>query len=136
MSRAAPDPSPSSRSHFRSQPRRPATILELADKAREISWEGNTTLKHWLKAAEKHRNAGNTHVDRGEIEFGFVELARAATIVMEKVPAHKDYSTMLNASHRKNLGTVRFFPHPIIYQSLPNPSLTYSIRTGKISWIN
>jgi len=104
------DTSAASRSTFQPtrQPanRRPATIAELADRARDTAWDPNLTLKHWLKSAEKYRNAGYAHIDRKELEQGFVELARAATIVMEKVPTHKDYHTLLNPTLRKNLGSV------------------------------
>ena len=86
--------------------RRPATIAELADAARETGWDAALPLKHWLKVAEKVRAAGNQHIDQGDLEMGFVELARAATIVMEKVPTHKDYQSLLNATLRKNLGSV------------------------------
>jgi hypothetical protein len=95
--------------HRPARQRRPATIAELAERARDTSWDPTLSLKYWLKTAERHRNAGYEHIDKGDLENGFVELARAATIVMEKVPIHKDYQTQLKPELRKNLGSVRVF---------------------------
>lgn len=139
MAPTVQDTSASSRSVYRPHSRRPPTILELADRARELHWDPALTLKHWLKSAEKHRNAGNELVAKGEFELGFVELARAATIVMEKVPTHKDYNSVLNPEHRKNLGAVshNFAYLPFIY--LPHVQVSCSschFRMDKISWIN
>ena len=47
----------------------------------------------------------------------FVELARAATPVIEKVPLHRDYNSMLHADQRHNLSLVcisTVFPPPKI----------------------
>ena len=86
--------------------RRPATIAELAERARDTPWDPSMGLKHWLRTAERFRNAGNVHIENGDLEQGFVELAKAATIVMQKVPTHNDYQTLLDQSLRMNLGKV------------------------------
>jgi STAM-binding protein len=97
--------------------RRPATIAELAERARETNWDPSLSLKHWLKTAERYRDAGYAFIDSGDLEQGFVELARAATIVMEKAPTHRDYQTLLKPAMRKNLGSVRLPPPPHHTQS-------------------
>jgi hypothetical protein len=108
MSPVMMDTQASSRSPYtRPQRRRPASLAELAERARNNGWDPNLGIKHWLKTAEKHRNKGNALVSSGDLEAGFVELATAATIVLEKVPTHREYSTMLNPTLRKNLGEVR-----------------------------
>jgi hypothetical protein len=108
MSPVMMDTHASSRSPYtRPQRRRPASLAELAERARNNGWDPNLGIKHWLKTAEKHRNKGNALVSSGDLEAGFVELATAATIVLEKVPNHREYSTMLNPTLRKNLGEVR-----------------------------
>ena len=101
MSAASQSPYP------KPQRRRPASLAELADRARNHGWDPNMGIKHWLRTAEKHRNKGTALVSSGDLEAGFVELATAATLVLEKVPTHKDYISMLNPSLRKNLGEVR-----------------------------
>jgi hypothetical protein len=114
------DPSASSRSVYTltrhasqpsraAPPRRPSTIAELAERARDSRWDDSLSVKQALRAAHRYRNAGYAHIDNGDLEMGFVELARAATIVMEKIPAHKDYQTALSPTMRKNLGSVRFW---------------------------
>jgi STAM-binding protein len=103
------DTSASSRSQYpipRPKSRRPASLAELAERARNNGWDPNLGIKHWLKTSERHRSNGNNLVQSGDLEAGFVELATAATLVMEKVPSHRDYHTMLNQNLRKNLGIV------------------------------
>lgn len=63
-------------------------------------------LKHWLRTAEKARRNGDYYADHHDYERAFVEYARAATIVLEKLPTHRDYNAMLNADQRQNLGMV------------------------------
>ena len=82
---------------------RPATIAELADKSREDLWDPNKHLKHWLRTAELARKSGKQYAENGDYERSFVQLARAATIILEKMPTHKDYHTLLTANQRSNL---------------------------------
>ncbi|KAJ7924175.1 hypothetical protein B0H13DRAFT_1446988, partial [Mycena leptocephala] len=100
---------------------RPATIAELAAAASTSSNSSNADLKNLLRTAETHRrtssvymarttggNGGtDTTVDVGlDLERAFIEYARAATLIVETVPAHRDYSTSLNAVQRANLTAV------------------------------
>lgn len=82
---------------------RPATIAELADKSREDLWDPNKHLKHWLRTAELARKSGKQLAESGDYERSFVQLARAATIILEKMPTHKDYHTLLTSNQRNNL---------------------------------
>lgn len=82
---------------------RPATIAELADKSREDIWDPNKQLKHWLRTAELSRKNGKQYAEAGDYERSFVQLARAATIILEKMPTHRDYHTLLNPTQRHNL---------------------------------
>ncbi|KAF7976920.1 hypothetical protein HWV62_5322 [Athelia sp. TMB] len=83
---------------------RPRTIAELADCARDDGWDPSKGVKHWLKVADGVRRKGKVYVENGDLENGFIHYARAATIVLEKLPAHRDYQTTLNADQRHNLG--------------------------------
>ena len=82
---------------------RPATIAELADKSREDLWDPNKHLKHWLRTAELARKSGKQYAESGDYERSFIQLARAASIILEKMPTHKDYNTLLTTSQRNNL---------------------------------
>ena len=82
---------------------RPATIAELADKSREDLWDPNKHLKHWLRTAELARKSGKQYAENGDYERSFIQLARAATIILEWMPTHQDYQTLLNATQRSNL---------------------------------
>lgn len=85
--------------------RRPASIAELATKAQQNLWDPEKGLKHWLRTAEKSRRAGQDYLDAQDYESAFIEFARAATLVLERLPTHREYNTLLSADQRHNLGT-------------------------------
>jgi STAM-binding protein len=91
----------------RNGPRRPASIAELAEMAMLDLWDDTKDFKHYLRMAEKYRKEGKECAKKGDLEGAFVELARAATLVLEKLPMHRDYNGMLNANQRQNLSLVR-----------------------------
>ena len=102
---------------------RPATIAELAAQAQENLWDPSKGLKHWLRTAEKSRRNAEALVQEGNFEGAFVEYAKAATIVLEKLPTHREYQTLLNADQRHNLGMVSLrlcslFPDRTIFSFL------------------
>ncbi|KAJ7828406.1 hypothetical protein B0H13DRAFT_2437772 [Mycena leptocephala] len=115
-------------------PTRPATISELATAAAETSSSNsNGDLKNLLRRAEGYRRTGGVYMARTtggssgvatstdiglDLERVFIEYARAATLIVETVPAHREYlfrenavalrtvpaySTGLNAEQRANL---------------------------------
>ncbi|KAI0356862.1 hypothetical protein OH77DRAFT_175344 [Trametes cingulata] len=102
---AGPSSSRSSRSNYY----RPATIAELAAQAQQNLWNPNLGLKHWLRTAEKARRTAESLIQAHDYEGAFVEYAKAATIVLEKLPTHREYQTLLNADQRNNLGMVSLF---------------------------
>jgi len=85
---------------------RPASIAELADRARDDLWDPSKDVRHLLVTAQNHRAAGTGYVEAGDLEGAFVEYARAATIVVEKVPSHRDFCTSLTVDQRYNLALV------------------------------
>jgi STAM-binding protein len=85
---------------------RPATIAELADRALTDLWDPAKDLKYWLRAAQKLRNDAKALADRGALEDAFIQYARSATIVLEKLPQHPDYGTLLTAQQKGNLALV------------------------------
>ncbi|KZT00710.1 uncharacterized protein LAESUDRAFT_529647 [Laetiporus sulphureus 93-53] len=85
---------------------RPASISELATRAQDIFWDPNKGLKHWLRTAEKARRTAEQLVKDGDYENAFVNYAKAATVVLEKIPTHRDYSVLLTPDQRKNLDMV------------------------------
>ena len=106
-----------SRDFAQPRPRsRPATIPELAEKAFEDLWDPDKSFKHWLRTAQFAREAGEQFKKNGDYDRSFIQLARAATLILEKIPTHMDYHTLLSANQRKNL----------ILVSLPLPSRSFS----------
>ncbi|PSS34205.1 hypothetical protein PHLCEN_2v1755, partial [Hermanssonia centrifuga] len=82
----------------------PATIAELASIAQQDIWDASRPLKHWLRTAEKARKVGQAEAEAQNYEAAFVEFAKAATIVLERLPKHSEYQLLLNADQRHNLG--------------------------------
>lgn len=85
---------------------RPASISELAARAQDNLWDPTKGLKHWLRTAERARRHAEALATDGDYESAFVEYAKAATIVLEKLPTHREYNVLLNADQRQNLGMV------------------------------
>ncbi|KAF9071868.1 hypothetical protein BDP27DRAFT_462410 [Rhodocollybia butyracea] len=83
--------------------RRPAMISELAARAQQTSWEEDGSFKYFLRLAEKYRKEAKEAVSKGELEEAFIAFARSASIVLEKLPNHRDYNSTLNPSQRHNL---------------------------------
>ena len=98
--------------------RRPASIAELAEMAMLDLWDDTRDFWHYLRMAEKYWKEGKDSARKGDLEGAFVALARAATLVLEKLPMHRDYNGMLNANKRRALSLVRIstiislFTHP------------------------
>ncbi|KAJ8496895.1 hypothetical protein ONZ45_g12270 [Pleurotus djamor] len=87
-----------------SSSRRPASIAELAERALDNPWEEGKPLKYYLRVAEKCRRDGKEFMQKGDLEDAFVQFARAATLVLEKIPSHREYHDVLTPAHRQNLG--------------------------------
>jgi STAM-binding protein len=85
---------------------RPRSIAELAAEANDGLWDPSKPLKHWLRTAEKARKLGNAYVQAEDYELAFIEFARAATLVLEKLPSHSEYKALLSSTQRSNLGLV------------------------------
>lgn len=110
-------------------PSRPATIAELAERARENvnNWDDHSTLKHLLRLAEKDRRSGadfferygcyskpehwfSCMLSRKDLENSFIAFARAASMILEKIPTHREYHSTLSKTQRTNLALVGHFP--------------------------
>jgi len=89
--------------------RRPASIAELAHRAQEGLYDERRDLKHYLRNAEKYRRTAKELLRAGDLEAAFVEFAKAATLVLEKLPTHRDYHNLLNSEQRHNLGLVSLY---------------------------
>ncbi|KAH9974434.1 hypothetical protein BGW80DRAFT_1304054 [Lactifluus volemus] len=86
------------------EPSRPHSIVELAERARLSLGDDPRPFKSWLRIAENARREAKGLQDQGDLESAFVEFARAATIVLEKIPAHPDYRVLLTPTQRHNMG--------------------------------
>lgn len=117
------------------QKSQPATIAELADKANaDLDDHPAQGLKNWLRTAEKARKTGQYYKERGDLELAFVEFAKAATIVLDRIPRHPEYPTLLNGEQRHNLGNVRlrFRSCSCFVSSCAEALMGCIFRTGRI----
>ncbi|KAM6501503.1 hypothetical protein JOM56_004517 [Amanita muscaria] len=99
---------PARRRHYQHQ-RRPQTISELSERALENLYDETKPLKHFLRVAEKYRKDARDYISKGDLENAFINFARAATLVLDKLPTHRDYYTLLTTTQRSNLNLVRSF---------------------------
>ena len=110
---------PSPPSHAQLQgPSRPLPYSEFVERT-EHHWESlenvsSKPLKGWLRLAESIRGDAKNFYKQGDLESAFVEYAKAATIVLKKVPAHPDYRVLLSTKQRHNMGLVSYL-HPIAH---------------------
>ena len=81
---------------------RPHSIAELTEMAKDSLGEGDFPFKTWLQIAENARRDAQSYQAQGDLESAFVEYAKAATIALEKIPAHPDYMVLLNSTQRHN----------------------------------
>jgi STAM-binding protein len=88
---------------------RPHSIAELAERAKQTLGEDARPFKAWLRIAENARRGAKSFYEQGDLESAFVEYAKAATIVLEKIPAHPDYRVLLSTTQRHNMGLVSYF---------------------------
>lgn len=107
--------------------KRPSSITELAERALVDLWDETKDFKYYLRVAEKYRKDGKEFARKGDLEGAFIQLARAATLVLEKLPNHRDYNDMLNSNQRHNLALVRGIVSRNAFLAYP------SRRTGKTS---
>jgi STAM-binding protein len=92
--------------------RRPATIPELAERALLDLSDDKAKLKDYLRIAEKYRKEGKELAKQGDLEAAFVLLAKAATLVLERLPKHRDYTSLLNDEQQNNLALVCILSPP------------------------
>ena len=87
---------------------RPRSIAELAEIAKLSLGENARPFKTWLRIAETARRDAKSFQEQGVLEPAFIEFARAATIVLEKIPSHPDYRVLLSQTQRHNMGLVSY----------------------------
>ena len=112
--------------------RRPASIEELAARAQNGLYDDRRDLKHHLRTAEKNRRTAKELHKMGDLEAAFVEYAKAATLVLEKLPSHRDYSS-LTKEQQRNLSLVRLL---ISHYTLDLPHVVWStlLRVPPYRW--
>lgn len=86
---------------------RPHSIAELAELAKQSLGDDVRPFKTWLRIAETARRDAKSFQEQGDLEASFIAFARAATIVLEKIPSHPDYRVLLSTTQRHNMGLVR-----------------------------
>ncbi|KAF8586957.1 Mov34-domain-containing protein [Ramaria rubella] len=81
---------------------RPHSIEELAKIARQDNYDRGGDLKQDLRYAEVFLAEGRRDLEAGDLEWAFVHFARAATLVLEKIPTNAHYHE-IKESHRKKI---------------------------------
>jgi len=100
------------------QTSRPHSIPELADRAKQILGDDQRPLNAWLRIAERAHRDAKSYQEQGDLESAFVEYAKAATILREKIPTHPDYMVLLSRRQRHNMSLVSHF-YPMVHDCGP-----------------
>ncbi|KAG6875494.1 hypothetical protein C0992_003586 [Termitomyces sp. T32_za158] len=82
---------------------RPPTITHLAKIALDNLWDDSKDLKYWLRMAEKLRKDAQSCYGDGDLQTAFIKFARAATLVMEHLPLHRDFKSLLTEEQRHEI---------------------------------
>jgi STAM-binding protein len=113
---------------------RPLSYSEFIERM-ELQWQSlkddSRPLKSWLRLAESIRRDAESFDKQADLESAFVEYAKAATILIEKIPTHPDYR-VLSTTQRHDMGLVSYF-HPMAHDCssvgcVHLPYLTHSFR--------
>ncbi|KIM29862.1 hypothetical protein M408DRAFT_22730 [Serendipita vermifera MAFF 305830] len=75
-------------------PTRPHSISELAQFSRDDSLPSSKGIKDWLRVAGALRTRGQQAIQDGDIQAGFIYLARSTTYILEKIPHHPAYDNL------------------------------------------
>jgi hypothetical protein len=85
----------------------PASIDELARRLNDSDYyDKNRELKYHLLNVEDYRRSAEELVDFNDLANAYVQFGKAATLVIEKLPTHRDYH-FLTTEHRQSLAQVR-----------------------------
>ena len=90
----------------------PHSIAELAERAKQILLALDIAprpLNYWLQIADYDRRDAKSFQEQGDLESAFVEYTKAATIVLNKIPAHPDYRVALSSTKRHDMDLVSYF---------------------------
>ncbi|KAF8477666.1 hypothetical protein DFH94DRAFT_87640 [Russula ochroleuca] len=87
---------------------RPHSVAELEECARQCCVDIKP-FKAWLRIAENARRDAKSFHEQGNLESAFVEYEKAATVMLEKIPAHPDFRVFLNAKQRIDVSVVSYF---------------------------
>jgi STAM-binding protein len=98
--------------------RRPPTVAELSERALENLHDESRPLKYFLSIADKYRKDAREYYSKGDLEDAFILFARAATLVLDRLPAHREYYTLLTRAQRRNLLLVSIFLQSFLQSTL------------------
>jgi hypothetical protein len=79
----------------------------------EHQWQSlkddSRSLKSWLRLAESICWDAKNFDLQADLESAFVEYAKAAIIILEKIPEHPDYWVLVSTKHRNDMDLVSYF---------------------------
>ena len=87
---------------------RPQLPSELGERAQKSLGDAARPFKVWLRMAEDAKRDANRFHEQGDFESAFLEFARAATIILQKIPSHPDYRVLISQKQRHNIGMVSY----------------------------
>jgi len=74
--------------------------------ALENIYDDKKDMKYHLRMAEKYSKEGKQFAKEGQLENAFMAYARAATLILERLPYHRDYQKILTPTQRHYMSLV------------------------------
>lgn len=89
-----------------SRPLHYSDFIERTEHQWQSLKDDSRPLKSWLRLVESICRDAAEFDYQVDLESAFVEYAKAATILLEKIPEHPDYWVLLSTKHRHDMGMV------------------------------
>ena len=84
---------------------RPRSIEKLRALARPATYDSDRSFKDQLHAIGVLRSQSILHHKKGDLENAFLYMARAAALILEKLPSHAQYD-ILSSKQKIDLAAV------------------------------
>ena len=85
---------------------RPRSFEEIEELSKPTAYDPERSFKDQLRAIDTLRDQSIYHRKKGDLENAFIFMARAAGVVVEKLPFHSQYD-ILSDQQKIDLAAVR-----------------------------
>ncbi|KAF8336547.1 uncharacterized protein EI90DRAFT_2911604, partial [Cantharellus anzutake] len=85
---------------------RPRSLDELRELSRPNTYDPERSFKDQLRAIDALRNQSIHHKEKDDLENAYIYMAQATAIMLDKLPYHSQYDTVLSSKQKSDLASV------------------------------